>query len=107
MQSDMEVSPSHIIFIFAFANMQLVENFLFRHDLTGKHDTETEQRLVSDTSAMVIRNKDDQVAMLDSAAGQFLQQRTYQGLDVRVGENAPSILEQGRNGIARGYQDDR
>ncbi|PPQ91528.1 hypothetical protein CVT25_008796 [Psilocybe cyanescens] len=73
----------------------------------GKHDTETEQRLVSDTSAMVIRNKDDQVAMLDSAAGQFLQQRTYQGLDVRVGENAPSILEQGRNGIARGYQDDR
>lgn len=75
--------------------------------LTGKHDAETEQSLVSDTSAMVIRNKHDQVAMLDSAAGQFLQQRTYQGLEVRMGEDAPSILEQGRSGIARGYQDDR
>lgn len=39
--------------------------------------------------------------------GQFLQQRTYQGLDMRLGEDSPSVLEQGRSGIARGYQDDR
>ncbi|KAH9475326.1 2-(3-amino-3-carboxypropyl)histidine synthase subunit 2 [Psilocybe cubensis] len=73
----------------------------------GKHDVEAEQSLVENTSAMVIRNKDDQVAMIDSAAGQFLQQRTYQGLEVRMGEDAPSVLEQGRSGIARGYQDDK
>lgn len=35
--------------------------------------------------------------------GQFLQNRTYQGLDPRVGQDEPSILEQGRSGIARGY----
>lgn len=39
--------------------------------------------------------------------GQFLQQRTYQGLEMHIGEDAPSVLEQGRSGIARGYQDDR
>ena len=38
--------------------------------------------------------------------GQFLLQRTYQGLDMRIGQDAPSTLEQGRSGIARGYQDD-
>lgn len=39
-------------------------------------------------------------------SGQFLQTRTYQGLEARVGEDTPSVLEQGRSGIARGYQDD-
>ena len=35
--------------------------------------------------------------------GQFLQSRSYQGLDPRVGRDAPGALEQGRSGIARGY----
>ena len=38
--------------------------------------------------------------------GQFLLQRTYQGLDMRIGQDAPSVLEQGRSGVARGYKDD-
>jgi diphthamide biosynthesis protein 2 len=38
--------------------------------------------------------------------GQFLQKRSYQGLETRVGQDAPSLLEQGRSGIARGYKDD-
>jgi len=42
-----------------------------------------------------------------ACTGQFLQQRTYQGLELRLGEDGPSVLEQGRSGIARGYQDDR
>ncbi|KIN99190.1 hypothetical protein M404DRAFT_966125 [Pisolithus tinctorius Marx 270] len=33
----------------------------------------------------------------------FLQSRTYRGLDARVGEDTPSVLEQGRSGTARGY----
>jgi diphthamide biosynthesis protein 2 len=33
--------------------------------------------------------------------------RTYQGLEVRLGEDEPSVLEQGRSGIARGYQTDK
>ncbi|KAG6839166.1 hypothetical protein C0991_005310, partial [Blastosporella zonata] len=57
-------------------------------------------------SVVVLRNQDSAVAKLaDSAAGMFLQTRTYQGLETRVGEDAPSVLEQGRSGIARGYRD--
>ncbi|KZT42525.1 diphthamide biosynthesis protein [Sistotremastrum suecicum HHB10207 ss-3] len=36
----------------------------------------------------------------------FLQSRSYQGLEARVGEDDPSILEQGRSGIARDYTTD-
>lgn len=58
-------------------------------------------------SAVILRNQDSAVAQLNnSAAGQFLIQRTYQGLDMRIGQDAPSVLEQGRSGIAKGYQDD-
>ncbi|TFY68798.1 hypothetical protein EVJ58_g804 [Rhodofomes roseus] len=61
----------------------------------------------SESSAVVLRNQDSSVAVLaDSAAGQFLQNRTFRGLETRVGKDAPSILEQGRSGIARGYADD-
>jgi diphthamide biosynthesis protein 2 len=60
------------------------------------------------SSTVVLRNQNNTVAQVatDSAAGQFLQQRTYKGLELRLGEDAPSVLEQGRRGIARGYQDD-
>jgi len=58
------------------------------------------------SSAIILRNQDSAVVQSDSAAGQFLQQRTYQGLDIRLGQDAPSMLEQGRSGVARGYQDD-
>jgi diphthamide biosynthesis protein 2 len=88
-------------------------------------DEEKLRTLEGGVSALVLRNQDGQVAKIDSAAGaflppkavrplltcvfagQFLQQRSYQGLDMRLGEDLPSVLEQGRSGIARGYQDDR
>ncbi|KAH0582502.1 hypothetical protein H2248_010445 [Termitomyces sp. 'cryptogamus'] len=57
-------------------------------------------------SAVVLRNQDSAVAKVsDSAAAMFLGTRTYQGLETRIGEDAPSVLEQGRSGIARGYRD--
>ncbi|KAK0452996.1 putative diphthamide synthesis protein-domain-containing protein [Desarmillaria tabescens] len=60
-----------------------------------------------DSQALVARNGDSSIARLpDSAAGHFLQTRTYRGLDMRVGEDSPSVLEQGRVGIASGYTDD-
>lgn len=83
--------------------------------------------VIEDTgsAALVLRNQDGTVAKLsDSAAGEhhqvyhfitslltwytgeFLQSRSYRGLESRIGEDAPSVLEQGRSGIARGYQDD-
>jgi len=59
------------------------------------------------TSAIVLRNNEGTVSVLrDSAAAQFLQNRTYRGLETRLDQDMPSALEQGRSGIARGYSDD-
>ncbi|KAJ7485139.1 putative diphthamide synthesis protein-domain-containing protein [Mycena galericulata] len=58
------------------------------------------------SSSVILRNQDTAVALADSAAAQFLQARSFRGLEARVGEDAPSVLEQGRSGIARGYTDD-
>jgi len=62
----------------------------------------------SSDSSLVLRNQSSTVATTttDSAAAQFLQERTYRGLEPRIDEDIPSTLEQGRGGIARGYQDD-
>ncbi|KAJ7641509.1 putative diphthamide synthesis protein-domain-containing protein [Roridomyces roridus] len=58
------------------------------------------------SSSVILRNQDTAVALVDSAAAQFFQERTFRGLETRIGEDAPSVLEQGRSGIARGYGDD-
>jgi len=59
------------------------------------------------SSAVALRNNEGVVSILrDSAAAQFLKDRTYRGLETRVGQDMPSTLEQGRSGIARGYSDD-
>ncbi|KAF9039326.1 diphthamide biosynthesis protein [Panaeolus papilionaceus] len=63
---------------------------------------------VDGDSALVLRNQEGALAKLGtSAAAHYLSTRTYQGLDPRLGVDEPSILEQGRSGIARGYQDDQ
>ncbi|KAJ7764599.1 hypothetical protein DFH07DRAFT_1016403 [Mycena maculata] len=46
------------------------------------------------------------VALVNSAAAQFLQERSFRRLEAHVGEDALSMLEQGQSGIARGYEDD-
>lgn len=46
------------------------------------------------------------VTICASCIAMFLESRTYRGLEAKVGEDTPSILEQGRSGIARGYTDD-
>lgn len=91
----------------------------------GGEPIDSQTILTSDS--LVLRNQDTAVSKLDdSAAGkipsflttneqrltsnlivaQFLQQRSYKGLEVRLGEDTPSVLEQGRSGIAKGYQTD-
>lgn len=61
----------------------------------------------SGQSAVILRNQENTVSKRsESAAAQFFQQRSYQGLETRIGQDAPSLLEQGRSGIARGYADD-
>lgn len=73
----------------------------------SNHDV-VSARVTSSDSTLVLRNQSTTVTGLatDSAAAQFLQGRTYRGLEPRLEEDNPSILEQGRTGIARGYQAD-
>lgn len=37
-------------------------------------------------------------------SGEFLQTRSWQGLEQRLDMDEPSVLEQGRDGIAKGYR---
>ena len=72
-------------------------------------NTATSPQATPSPSALVLRNQSDTVAAItaNSAAAQFLQERrTYRGLDPRPDEDSPGVLEQGRSGVARGYQDD-
>ncbi|KAI0739403.1 diphthamide biosynthesis protein [Daedaleopsis nitida] len=67
----------------------------------------TRERDPHDSSAVILRNQEQALyKMEDSAAAHFLQARTFRGLETRIGQDAPSLLEQGRSGIARGYADD-
>ncbi|GAA5820936.1 hypothetical protein JCM3770_002636 [Rhodotorula araucariae] len=61
--------------------------------------------LAAQASALAIRDSSSAVArVLGSAAGEYLSARTYKGLDPRYGQDAPAVLEMGREGgIARGY----
>ncbi|KAF7329083.1 2-(3-amino-3-carboxypropyl)histidine synthase subunit 2 [Mycena kentingensis (nom. inval.)] len=61
---------------------------------------------VSPSSSVVLRNQETSLALADSAGAHFFQDRTFRGLEARVGQDEPSVLEQGRSGIAKGYQDD-
>ncbi|KAF7305490.1 2-(3-amino-3-carboxypropyl)histidine synthase subunit 2 [Mycena chlorophos] len=58
------------------------------------------------SSSVVLRNQETTVALADSAGAHFFQERTFRGLETRLGQDAPSVLEQGRSGIAKGYADD-
>ncbi|BGP16795.1 hypothetical protein JCM10213_002189 [Rhodosporidiobolus nylandii] len=61
--------------------------------------------LAAQASALAIRDQNSAVArVLGSAAGEYNALRTYRGLDPRYGQDAPALLEMGREGgIARGY----
>ncbi|GAA6060596.1 hypothetical protein JCM10212_004575 [Sporobolomyces blumeae] len=61
--------------------------------------------LAAQASALAIRDTNSAVSrVLGSAAGEYMSTRTYKGLEPRYGEDAPAVLEMGREGgIARGY----
>ncbi|GAA5856694.1 hypothetical protein JCM9279_000303 [Rhodotorula babjevae] len=61
--------------------------------------------LTTAASALSIRDTSSAVSrVLGSAAGEYMQTRTYKGLEPRYGMDEPARLEMGREGgIARGY----
>ena len=111
--SDMGVGSSHIFVCGLF----LLKNYVIEADGTPAP--------APSSSALIRRDQDSTVTTLrDSAAGmpfllftlstglnhsfigEFLQSRTFRGLETRAGLDPPSILQQGRTGVARGYGDD-
>ncbi|GAA5977044.1 hypothetical protein JCM5350_007539 [Sporobolomyces pararoseus] len=73
-----------------------------RYNQNGVKDADD---LASQASALAIRDQNSAISrVLGSAAGEYMSTRTYKGLDPRYGEDAPAVLEMGREGgIARGY----
>ncbi|KAL1921869.1 uncharacterized protein VTP21DRAFT_10511 [Calcarisporiella thermophila] len=62
-------------------------------------------QLVSSMQQLTLRNQDSALISrtLGSAAGEFLNLRTFRGLDPRIGQTEVEEVEEGRGGIARGY----
>ncbi|KIY69086.1 diphthamide biosynthesis protein [Cylindrobasidium torrendii FP15055 ss-10] len=59
------------------------------------------------SQALVTRDSEGALTRLPgSAAGAFLNERSYRGLEPRFGQDAPGVLEQGRTGRAAEYDDD-
>jgi len=81
---------------------------------TGKYrkakkyaDASPDPQVADEPGALQLRNRSEALQKFTpDAGGQFLANRTFQGLDRRLGEDAPGVLEEGRSGIARGYEDD-
>ncbi|CAE6439017.1 unnamed protein product [Rhizoctonia solani] len=64
------------------------------------------ERVDSSSYAVALRNNEDGLSQVVTTAGsEFLHSRSFQGLEQRIGQDEPAILEQGRSGIAKGYQD--
>ena len=56
--------------------------------------------------ALTLRNKESTVAKIESAGSIYLSSRHFQGLEPRVGQDEPAQLEEGRSGMARGYEEE-
>ena len=73
-----------------------------------RHRSETTTKGIEEgTSAMTLRNNDFTLSKLESAGSNYLASREWKGLEARYGMDEPAILEEGRSGIARGYQEEK
>lgn len=60
----------------------------------------------AESGIVALRSSDGTISrVLDSASHAHLSGRTWRGLEQRVGMDEPSPLEEGRAGIAKGYQE--
>ncbi|XP_054707960.1 2-(3-amino-3-carboxypropyl)histidine synthase subunit 2-like [Uloborus diversus] len=77
--------------------------------VTGKmrsFGTAKEELESSETNTMVLRN-DMKISVIHSkAAGEFLTQRSWQGLEQKLGKTSVPDIQQGKKGIACQYEDE-
>ncbi|KAJ1917424.1 Diphthamide biosynthesis protein 2 [Tieghemiomyces parasiticus] len=58
--------------------------------------------------SLTLRNANTDVStVMGSAAGEYLLQRSFQGLEQKLGETEAAVVEEGRRGIARGYANEK
>ncbi|KAJ1956908.1 Diphthamide biosynthesis protein 2 [Dispira parvispora] len=77
-----------------------------------QYDNETgsvaKSQLIAGMDQMTVRDSQRQVATtLGSTAGEYFLERTFRGLEQRLGETEASEVQEGRRGIARGYQSEK
>ncbi|KAK9899095.1 diphthamide biosynthesis protein [Cystobasidium minutum MCA 4210] len=81
--------------------------YRYRRTYGSKEDVKDTATLDAKVQALAIRNQESALSTaLSSAGGEYLATRIYKGLDPRYGLDAPSVIEQGRSGIARQYEGD-
>ncbi|TIB70303.1 diphthamide biosynthesis protein [Wallemia mellicola] len=68
-------------------------------------DNEMDVPIAEGVDALTLRTTENALQVMNnSAAGAYLQtERSWKGLEVREGQDEPSLLESGRAGVARGY----
>ncbi|WRT64437.1 diphthamide biosynthesis protein 2 [Kwoniella shivajii] len=57
--------------------------------------------------SLTLRNQNFSLARLESAGSNYLASREFKGLEPRYGMDEPSLLEEGRSGVARGYTEEK
>jgi len=74
----------------------------------GRLDQRDDSRGLTDaTGALTLRNSDFTLSKLESAGSNYLASREWKGLEARYGMDEPAVLEEGRSGMARGYEEER
>lgn len=78
---------------------------------TGKLVSKTSEKIsgIETSESEAVSNRADYSVsnfIDDSAAAQYLGERTYQGLEPQIGETPVAIAVEGREGIARGYKNE-
>nr|XP_019049513.1 diphthamide biosynthesis protein 2 [Kwoniella bestiolae CBS 10118]OCF28443.1 diphthamide biosynthesis protein 2 [Kwoniella bestiolae CBS 10118] len=83
--------------------------------ITGKMRTKKTFKGATDSTeipsegiqSLTLRNQNFTLAKLESAGSNFLASRQFRGLEPRYGLDEPSLLEEGRSGVARGYTEEK
>lgn len=71
------------------------------------HTFDSNNLLEDGVQDLTLRNQNFSLSKLESAGSTFLASREFQGLEPRYGMDEPSVLEQGRSGVARGYTEEK
>lgn len=72
---------------------------------TSKEDLQKQEEAMAESmTSLTLRNASRDLVTLSSPAAEYLQTRTWKGLDMsELGQTPVEMAEEGRQGIARGY----